>query len=143
VPRRSPILHDATFRRLCRARDLAHSNFSEPIDTAVLAREAALSIWHFHRLFTSVFAATPHDFLTQIRIGRAKELLASGTYSVTDACVAVGYTSVGSFSTKFRALVGRPPSEYRRELWQVFGVTAPSRFAFIPTCFLSEIGGCG
>ena len=55
------IVDDETFRRLCRARDYAHAYFASPIDTRILAEEAALSTWHFHRLFTGTFGATPHD----------------------------------------------------------------------------------
>jgi AraC-like DNA-binding protein len=139
MSRRNPILDDALFRRLCRARDLACTRFSEPLDTTVLAREASLSVWHFHRLFTRTFGTTPHDFLSQLRIDHAKRLLASGGYSVTDACVAVGYSSLGSFSRKFSATVGRAPDAYRREMWRVFGSAAIVRFNFIPTCFLSAL----
>ena len=135
--RRAGTLDDATFRRLCRARDLACTAFREPLDTAELAREASLSVWHFHRLFTRAFGATPHEFLSQLRIECAKRLLASGSYSVTDACMAVGYSSLGSFSSKFAATVGRAPQDYRREMWRVFGSAAVSRFIFIPTCFIA------
>ena len=128
---------DAVFRRLCRARDLACTCFSEPLDTAMLAREASLSIWHFHRLFTHAFGSTPHEFLSHLRIDRAKRLLASGSHSVTDACFAVGYSSLGSFSRKFTAVVGRAPQQYQREMWRVFGSAAVSRFIFIPTCFVA------
>jgi AraC-like DNA-binding protein len=134
--RHASSLDDATFRRLCRARDLACACFSEPLVTAVLAREASLSPWHFHRLFTQAFGCTPHDFLSQLRIDCAKRLLASGSYSVTDTCIAVGYSSLGSFSRKFTAAVGRAPQDYRREVWRVFGSAAVSRCLFIPTCFV-------
>jgi AraC-like DNA-binding protein len=140
--RHAPILDDATFRRLCRARDLACTCFSEPLATAVLAREAALSTWHFHRLFSQAFGRTPHEFVSQLRIDCAKRLLASGSYSVTDACIAVGYSSLGSFSRKFTAAVGLAPVEYRREVWRVFGSAAVSRFIFIPTCFVPASVGC-
>jgi AraC-like DNA-binding protein len=139
--RRTLSLDDATFRRLCRARDLACTCFSEPLDTAMLAREASLSVWHFHRLFTRAFGSTPHDFVSRLRIDGAKRLLASGSYSVTDACVAVGYSSLGSFSRKFTATVGRAPQDYRREVRRVFGSAAVSRFIFIPTCFIPTLSG--
>jgi AraC-like DNA-binding protein len=136
MSRRARLLDDATFRRLCRARDYGHVYFSEPIDTEALAREAALSMWHFHRQFTAAFGVTPHDFLTELRIARAKRLLASGSHSVTEACFESGYASLGSFSMRFRQRVGRSPSEYQRQARRVFGVVAPERSVFIPTCFL-------
>jgi methylphosphotriester-DNA--protein-cysteine methyltransferase len=77
------MIGDETFRRLCRARDVAHAFYASRLDTPTLAREAALSPWHFHRLFTAAFGETPHEFLTDLRMARARELLASGRYSVT------------------------------------------------------------
>ena len=136
-----PIVDDETFRRLCRARDYAHAYFASPIDTRILARQAALSPFHFHRLFTGTFGATPHDFLTELRIGRAKQLLASGSYSVTETCFEAGYSSLGSFSTKFRAVVGLSPAGYGRQVRRLFGPAAPARSQFIPTCFLSLYAG--
>jgi len=106
-----------------------------------LAREAALSTWHFHRLFTGTFGSTPHDFLTELRIGRARQLLASGSYSVTETCFETGYSSLGSFSTRFRDVVGLSPGDYSRQVRRVFGPAAPARSQFIPTCFLSLYAG--
>src|ERR1051325_5069715 len=100
------VVDDETFRRLCRARDYAQAYFASPIDTQTLAREPPLSTWHFHRLFAGTFGSTPHDFLTHLRIERAKRLLASGSVSVTETCFEAGYSSVGSFSSKFRSVVG-------------------------------------
>jgi len=132
------VVDDETFRRLCRARDYAHAYFASPIDTRLLAREAALSPWHFHRLFTGTFGTTPHDFLTELRIDQAKRLLASGRYSVTETCFEAGYASLGSFSSKFRAVVGVSPADYGRQVRRMFGPAAPARSAFIPTCFLEH-----
>ena len=135
------IVDDETFRRLCRARDYAHAYCASSIDTRVRAREAALSTFHFHRLFTGTFGATPHDFLTELRIDRAKQLLASGGYSVTQTCFEAGYSSLGSFSSKFHDVVGLSPADYRRQVRRVFGPAAPARSQFIPTCFLSLYAG--
>jgi AraC-like DNA-binding protein len=136
-----PLLDDTTFRRLCRARDYGHAYFAEPIDTAALAREAALSHWHFHRLFTGAFGTTPHDFLTTLRIEHAKRLLAAGNHSVTEACLSAGYSSLGSFSSRFRKSVGRSPADYQRHVRRVFGSAAVQRSAFIPTCWLAHLDG--
>jgi AraC-like DNA-binding protein len=78
-----PRLSDLRFRRLCRARDRVRAEFSGRVDLQTLAREASLSTWHFHRLFTATFGVSPHDYLTELRIKHAKRLLASGEYSVT------------------------------------------------------------
>lgn len=135
------LVDDATFRRLCRARDLAAAAYDRPLDVERLAREACLSPWHFHRLFTRVFGETPHDFLSARRIDAAKRLLASGACTVTEACLEVGYASPASFSTLFRRHVGLAPSEWRREIRRVFAGAAPARAVFIPVCFLAAFAG--
>src|SRR5260370_36695868 len=98
-----PLLHDDTYRRLCRSRDFLAACYQEPISLDLAAREACLSSFHFHRLFASAFGETPHDFLTRVRMDRAKRLLASGEMSVTEICMGVGYSSLGSFSCQFRS----------------------------------------
>lgn len=132
-----PLLHDDTFRRLCRARDLLAADYQAAIRLQQAAHEACLSAFHFHRLFASAFGETPHDFLTRLRMDRAKTLLASGDMSVTEVCMEVGYSSLGSFSLKFRSMNGRSPSEYQREIRRVFGYSAPWRIVFLPECFAS------
>ena len=136
-----PRSSDLTFRRLCRARERARAEFSGRVDLQALAREASLSTWHFHRLFTATFGISPHDYLTELRIKHAKRLLASGQYSVTEVCLEAGYSSLGSFSTRFRQLVGYSPLAYQRAVRRVFGTAAPARYDFLPTCFLIQFSG--
>jgi AraC-like DNA-binding protein len=136
-----PLLDDSTFRRLCRAQYSRLTCLADPIVTASLAREDALSHWHFHRLFTGAFGTTPHDFLTTLRIDHAKRLLAGDNHSVTDVCLSAGYSSLGSFSSRFRKSVGCSPADYRRRVRRAFGVTAVQRALFIPTCWLAHLDG--
>jgi len=135
------LLHDDTFRRLCRARDLLAAEYQSPISLDQAAREACLSPFHFHRLFRSTFGETPHDFLTSRRMDRARRLLASGEMSVTDVCFEVGYSSLGSFSTKFQTIVGRPPTQYQREVRRVFGYSRPWNIILVPVCYFSAYSG--
>ena len=135
------LVHADTFRRLCRARDFLAADYQSAIKLEEAAREACLSPFHFHRLFTSTFRETPHDFLTRLRIDRARRLLICADMSVTDVCMEVGYSSLGSFSLKFRSVVGRAPSEYQREIRRIFGYSAPWRGAlFLPDCFAAAFG---
>jgi AraC-like DNA-binding protein len=135
------LVHDETFRRLCRARDLLASEYQSPIRLHQAAREACLSAFHFHRLFASTFGETPHDFLTRLRMDQAKRLLLSADMSVTDVCFEVGYTSLGSFGVKFRSLVGKTPTEYQREMRRVFGYAKPwLGILFLPDCYASTFG---
>jgi AraC-like DNA-binding protein len=105
-------LDRATFGNLVRAREL----LADPgvrASVREVARRVAISPFHFIRLFESVFGVTPHQFRTRARIERAKELLASGARTVTDVCMEVGFSSVGSFSSLFARRVGATPSAYR------------------------------
>ena len=137
----SRLLHDDTFRRLCRARDLLATEYKSPVSLHQAAHEACLSPFHFHRLFRATFGETPHDFLTSMRMDRARRLLASGEMTVTEVCFDVGYSSLGSFSTKFQSLIGRAPSEYQREVRRVFGFQRPWNIILVPVCYLSAYGG--
>jgi AraC-like DNA-binding protein len=119
------LVHDETFRRLCRARDLLAAEYQSQVLLDTAAREACLSPFHFHRLFRATFGETPHDFLTQRRMERARHLVASGEMTVTEVCFEVGYSSLGSFSTKFQSLVGVAPTQYQRQIRRVFGYARP------------------
>jgi AraC-like DNA-binding protein len=134
-----PLIDHGTLVRLCRARDFLAARPGEPVPLAAAARVACLSPWHFQRLFSRAYGESPHRFLTRRRIELAKSLLAAEHLSVTEVCFAAGYSSLGSFSAKFHALVGRPPSAYRRELRRLVGYGAPWRIAFIPACFLGRL----
>jgi len=132
VPR---LLNDDTFRRLCRGRDLLAAEYDSHVLLRQAAREACLSEFHFHRLFRAAFGETPHNFLTRLRMDRARQMLASER-TVTEVCFEVGYESLGSFSTKFREHFGRSPVQFQRELRAIFGYSAPWRVLMIPACFL-------
>jgi transcriptional regulator GlxA family with amidase domain len=98
---------------LRRARDLMDREYDQPLDVDVLARTALMSTAHFSRQFRAAYGETPYSYLMTRRIERAKALLRRGDLSVTDVCMAVGCTSLGSFSTRFLELVGETPSAYR------------------------------
>jgi AraC-like DNA-binding protein len=98
---------------LRRARDLIDRDYAEPLDLDAMAREAGYSRFHFARAFRVAYGETPHTYLTRRRIERAKALLRTANLSVTEICFLVGFESLGSFSTRFRELAGRSPSEYR------------------------------
>lgn len=107
--------HDG-FRRLCRARELlAQLDGPQPTIDA-LAREVHISPYHFIRQFEALFGVTPHQYRIQVRLDRAKELLASRRRSVTAVCMEVGFSSLGSFSTLFTRRFGETPSAYRRRV---------------------------
>ena len=98
---------------LRRARDLIDRDYAEPLDVPTMAGKALMSPAHFSRRFRAAYGETPYSYLMTRRIERAMALLRGGT-TVTDACMAVGCTSLGSFSSRFAEIVGMTPSEYRR-----------------------------
>ncbi len=98
---------------LRRARDLIDREYARPLDVPAMARTALMSPAHFSRRFRAAYGETPYSYLMTRRIERAKALLRRGDLSVTDVCMAVGCTSLGSFSTRFTELVGESPSAYR------------------------------
>jgi AraC-like DNA-binding protein len=105
-----------TFRRLCLARDLLRETHDDTVPISQVAREAVMSPFHFIRRFQAMFGETPHQFRIRARLDRAKDLLALSDYSVTDVCMEVGFTSLGSFSDLFARRVGASPSGYRRQV---------------------------
>lgn len=100
-------------RRLLRARDAMDRTYAEALDVPSLARIAHVSEAHFIRTFRATFGETPHLYLQRRRIERAMFLLRSTDHSVTEICMDVGFTSLGTFSRTFRDIVGETPSEYR------------------------------
>jgi AraC-like DNA-binding protein len=98
---------------LRRARDLIDREYASPLDLAALARAALMSTGHFSRQFRATYGETPYGYLMTRRIERAMALLRRGDLSVTDVCMAVGCTSLGSFSARFTQLVGETPTAYR------------------------------
>jgi AraC-like DNA-binding protein len=96
-----------------RARDLMDREYARPLDVTTLARTALMSPGHFSRQFRATYGETPYAYLMTRRIERAKALLRRGELSVTEVCLAVGCTSLGSFSARFTELVGETPTAYR------------------------------
>jgi AraC-like DNA-binding protein len=120
---------DDMLRHLRRARDLADRDYAAPLDLDRLAAAAGLSKYHFLRLFKATYGLTPGEYVSRRRIERAQDLLRATNLTVTEVCTAVGFSSLGSFSTRFRALVGESPSEFQARY-------AASGAPHIPGCFV-------
>ena len=102
----------ANLAHLRRARDLIDREYARPLDVPAMARCALMSPAHFSRQFRAAYGETPYSYLMTRRIERAMALLRAGM-SVTDACMEVGCTSLGSFSSRFTEILGETPSAYR------------------------------
>ena len=122
----------AAHEALERAREKIDTHYAEPLDLDELARTAHFSRYHFLRAFRTTFHATPHEYLTRKRVERAKELLAESQLTVTEICFAVGFESLGSFSTLFHKIVGWSPSIYRARAWEM----RKNPLRFIPNCYV-------
>lgn len=121
-------------RHLQRARDLADARYTEPIGVAEMAAAAGLSRAYFTTEFRKAFGETPRVYLLTRRLERAAALLRQTDRSVTEICLAVGLTSLGSFTTSFRRMHGMTPTAYRR----AFPPAADS--ALVPGCVVRYYG---
>lgn len=110
------------------ARDHADRYHAESLDLEQLAAVAALSKYHFHRLFTATYGVTPAGYVSERRIERAQDLLRATNLTVTEVCFAVGFSSLGSFSSTFRRIVGETPSAFQRR----YAGNAPR----VPGCYV-------
>jgi AraC-like DNA-binding protein len=134
-------VHPQTYKNLAHARDFMRHAYRRPISLPDISAKANFSPYHFLRVYKQTFQETPHEFLTRLRIERAKTLLARGSHNVTEACFEVGFSSLGSFSTLFARRVGLPPSEYRRYVRSGIVVPRTVRPLFVPMCFFSMLYG--
>lgn len=134
-------MHAQTHRSLAQAREFMRHVYNTPVSLPDVAAQANLSPYHFLRVYKRTYSETPHEFLTRLRIERAKTLLAGGNHNVTEACFEVGFSSLGSFSALFAHRVGIPPSEYRRYARSSISVPATVRSLFVPSCFFTMLYG--
>jgi len=116
---------------LRRVRDRIDRDFAEPLDVDALARGVNMSAGHLSRQFKQAYGEPPYSYLMTRRIERAMTLLRRGDLNVTDVCFAVGFSSLGTFSTRFTELVGVSPSVYRSE--------AAQATAGMPSCVAKRV----
>jgi AraC-like DNA-binding protein len=129
--RRTRTAGEDLLRHLRRARDHIDRHYAEPLDLDALAAVAGVSKYHFARCFEAAYGEPPIRYLTRRRIERAQDLLRHANLTVTEICMAVGFASLGSFSARFRALVGESPTAYRDRWAARGGPHVPGCFLFI------------
>jgi AraC-like DNA-binding protein len=100
---------------LRRVKDRIDREYAQPLDVEALARGVHMSSGHLSREFKKAYGEPPYSYLMTRRVERAMTLLRRGDLSVTDICFAVGFGSLGTFSTRFSELVGMSPSRYREK----------------------------
>lgn len=123
------------YERLRRARTFIDRCYDHPLSLDQISSEACFSRYYFLRLFRQAFNKTPHQYLIQRRIERAKELLDKDDLRVTDVCFEVGFQSLGSFSSLFHKCVGHSPNIYREKSRRTQAAKRQ-----IPGCFLVMYG---
>lgn len=130
-----PIAPDV-YKKIVTAKIFIDENFGDPIDLDLLSREACLSRFHFHRLFTRIYRKTPHQYLTQRRIERARQCLADDDLTISEICYDIGFESIGSFSVLFKKEIGHAPFHYRHQARIKKQQVLQQPRSFIPHCFI-------
>ena len=127
------------YQRIVTAKIFIDENYDESIGLEEISQQAFLSPFHFHRLFTKIYRSTPHCYLTQRRIEKAKQLLAENK-AINDVCNEVGFESLGSFSSLFKKEIGFAPTHYRNMAWLKKQEQKKQPKKFIPHCFIESYG---
>jgi AraC-like DNA-binding protein len=131
------MLSNDIYQRIATAKVYIDDNFHESIDLGEISQQAFLSRFHFHRLFTKIYRRTPHQYLTQKRLDKAKDLLAENK-AVTEVCNEVGFESIGSFSVLFKKEIGFAPTYYRNMAWLKKQKQKEQPETAIPHCFIES-----
>ncbi|GJF02517.1 helix-turn-helix transcriptional regulator [Pseudonocardia sp. D17] len=116
---------------LRRARDHIDRHYTESLDLEAVAAVAGISKYHFQRLFTAAYGLSPAAHLSQRRVERAQDLLRATNLTVTEVCHAVGFSSLGSFSSRFREIVGETPKEFQRRWAETGAPHVPGCWVFM------------
>src|SRR5690348_8350240 len=127
------------YKRIVQAKLFIDGHYSDNIDLDNISDEAYFSKFHFIRLFKTVYGKTPHQYLTRVRIDKAKEFL-QNEVSVTDTCFAVGFDSITSFTALFKKYTKLPPSEYLQQYKKRKEQIKEVPLQFIPNCFAEQKG---
>lgn len=130
------------YRRIVYAKLFIDTHFADRIDLDNIAEEAFFSKFHFIRLFHSVYNKTPHQYLSFVRIEKAKQLLATEMIAA-NVCYAVGFESVSSFTGLFKRIVGQTPAAYQAAQHQRKAEITKAPLKFIPNCFAEKKGWVG
>lgn len=131
VGKRAPAVSAGLLAHLRRARDHMDRNYQDELDLDRVAQVAGVSKFHFARCFEATYGQTPMRYLTRRRIERAQDLLRVANLTITEVCMLVGFSSLGSFSTRFTRLVGESPTQYRNRYAARGGPRVPGCYLFM------------
>jgi AraC-like DNA-binding protein len=129
------MIHPELLKRLCHARDLLRNWEGDPISVSAVAQVVGFTHFHFIRLFKALFGETPHQYRLRAQMERAKHLLILTDLSITDICMNIGFSSLGSFSALFSRRVGVSPSAFQRRYRRGSAQEHELPASLIPGCF--------
>ena len=127
------------YQRIVRAKLFIDDHYASPIDLDNVSSEACFSKFHFARLFREIYGMTPHQYLTSVRIEKARQMLERGA-SVKEACFKVGFDSVGSFTGLFKRRIGITPAAFQRARHNTLREISAKPLKHIPNCFAEKKG---
>lgn len=139
APEQDPYPKAYLYRRIVQAKLFIDAHYAEPLDVDAISGEAAYSKFHFIREFQAIYGRTPREHLTHCRMERAKELMGRGEQAL-DACIAVGYNSLSSFSRAFKKTTGYTPAAFREAALQRQEQGRTDPLTFVPDCFSGAHG---
>ena len=125
------------YQRIALAKVFIDENYQEQIDLDEVSQKAFFSRFYFHRLFKQIYRRTPHQYITQKRLDKAKDLLKENM-AVTAVCNEVGFESIGSFSVLFKKEIGFAPQYYRNMAWLKKQKEKEQPKTSIPHCFIQQ-----
>jgi AraC-like DNA-binding protein len=129
--------HDI-YRRVVAAKMYMDENLHEALDLEQISRQACISRFHFHRIFSGIYRKTPHQYLTSARLNMARSLLQKENITITEVCASVGFDSLGSFSNLFKKDTGATPHSYRDLIYRKKKEAQQQPRKFIPHCFIEQ-----
>ena len=129
------------YRKICLGRDYLAERYSESFCLTEAAKYSCMSQYHFCRVFTKIFGESPYKFVIRLRIEKAKSMLITENFSVSEICEGIGYSSIGSFSILFREKTGMSPTQYRRRLWSLSSEPLSFPMQSIPLCYAYHLFG--
>jgi AraC-like DNA-binding protein len=127
------------YRRVVRAKLFIDDRFMKAINLDNIAEEAFFSKFHFTRIFKSIYGKTPHGYLTQVRIEKAKDFL-SRNCAVSDVCFSLGFESVPSFILLFKKHTGKTPLAFQKQCQKRRNRITEMPLAFVPACYAENNG---